>query len=140
MGIIPWSPIARGALARPYNSSTVRTGSDANYGRVREALYNRFVCCLTFSPQYFGNKVGTYEGRIDEEVTNRVEKVAKDKGVSMASIATAWVLSKGYAPIVGLSSEKRIAEAVQALQIKLSDEELKFLEEAYAPKRVQGHS
>jgi len=83
--------------------------------------------------------VGTYEGKIDEEVTNRVEKVAKDKGVSMANIATAWVLSKGCAPIVGLNSEKRVQEAVEAVKLKLTEEEIKYLEEPYAAKRIQGH-
>ena len=83
--------------------------------------------------------MGTYEGKIDEEVTNRVEKVAKDKGVSMANIATAWVLSKGCAPIVGLNSEKRVQEAVEAVKLKLAEEEIKYLEEPYAPKRIQGH-
>jgi len=80
--------------------------------------------------------VGTYEGTIDEEVINRIEKVAKDKGVPMASVATAWVLSKGCAPIVGLNSEKRIQEVVDAVKLKLTEEENKYLEEAYAPKRV----
>jgi len=80
--------------------------------------------------------VGTYEGTIDEEVINRVEKVAKDKGVPMASVATAWVISKGCAPIVGLNSEKRIQEVVDAVKLKLTEEENKYLEEAYAPKRV----
>lgn len=80
----------------------------------------------------------TREAALDEELTGRVEKVAKDKGVPMAAVAIAWVLSKGCAPIVGLSSEKRIKEAVDALQVKLTDEENKYLEEAYEPKKVQG--
>lgn len=74
----------------------------------------------------------------DEEISKRVEKVAKDKGVSMASVAIAWVVSKGQAPIVGLSSEKRIKEAVDALKVKLTAEETKFLEEAYTPRATLG--
>ncbi|EJD51071.1 Aldo/keto reductase [Auricularia subglabra TFB-10046 SS5] len=120
VGLIPWSPVARGALTRPYNSTTTRTGSDSMYKTV------------------FADAKGTREGLIDEEITNRVEKVAKDKGVSMATVAIAWVLSKGQAPIVGLSSVKRIQDAVDALKVKLTEEETKFLEEAYAPKTVKG--
>jgi aryl-alcohol dehydrogenase-like predicted oxidoreductase len=82
--------------------------------------------------------VGSYEARIDKEITLRVEKIANDKGVSMAKVATAWVLSKGCAPILGLNSVNRIDEAVQSLKVKLSDEEVKYLEEPYAPKRVTG--
>ncbi|KZV85337.1 Aldo/keto reductase [Exidia glandulosa HHB12029] len=112
VGLIPWSPVARGMLTRPYVQETL-------YGAAKAAK--------------------TREGAIDEEVVNRVEKVAKDKGVPMAAVAMAWVLSKGCAPIVGLSSEKRIQEAVDALKIKFTPEEVKFLEDAYEPKKVQGH-
>ena len=86
--------------------------------------------------QLVSSKVGTYDGTIDEEVINRVEKVAKDKGVPMASVATAWVISKGCAPIVGLSSEKRIQEVADAVKLKLTEQEITYLEEAYAPKRA----
>ncbi|EJD45604.1 hypothetical protein AURDEDRAFT_165461 [Auricularia subglabra TFB-10046 SS5] len=74
----------------------------------------------------------------DEEIAKRVEKIAKDKGVPMSAVAIAWVLSKGQAPIVGLSSEKRIKEAVDALKVKLTPEDIKFLEEPYQPKPVVG--
>ncbi|EJD45581.1 voltage-gated potassium channel subunit beta-2 [Auricularia subglabra TFB-10046 SS5] len=120
VGLIPWSPVARGVLARPYNNTTTRTGSDMLYKTI------------------FGNAKGTREGQLDEQITGRVEKVASAKGVPMASVAIAWVLSKGQAPIVGLSSEKRIQEAVDSLKVKLTEDEIKFLEEAYAPKAVQG--
>ena len=94
---------------------------------------------LNPAKQLISDKVGSYEGKIDEEIIGRVEKVAKDKGVSMANVATAWVLSKGCAPIVGLNSEKRVQEAVEAIKLKLTEEEIKYLEEPYAPKRIQGH-
>ncbi|EJD53288.1 Aldo/keto reductase [Auricularia subglabra TFB-10046 SS5] len=113
VGLIPWSPIARGKLARPWSKSdTTRSSTDA------------WV-------QLFG-------AGADEEITNRVEKVAKDKGVPMTAVAIAWVVSKGQAPIVGLGSEKRIQEAVEALKVKLTPEETKFLEEPYVPKPVVG--
>ncbi|EJD51024.1 putative aldo-keto reductase [Auricularia subglabra TFB-10046 SS5] len=111
VGLIPWSPIARGLLARPWHR-----GDDSQ--RVSSDWSTKLL---------FG-------GGSDEETTKRVEKVSKDKGVSMASVAMAWVLSKGQAPIVGLSSVKRIHEAVASLNVKLTAEEINFLEEAYAPK------
>lgn len=64
-----------------------------------------------------------------------VEAVAKEKGVSMAAVATAWCLSKkGVNPIVGISSKERIDQAVEASKLKLSEEEIKRLEECYMPK------
>ena len=122
VGVIPWSPMARGVLARPYqDKSSTRANTD---GMVKSV---------------FINKQGKAEGVIDEEITNRVEKVAEDRGVTMATVALAWVLSKGYAPIVGLMSKKRIDEAVEALKFELTDEESKFLEEVYVPKNIVGH-
>ncbi|KZV85341.1 Aldo/keto reductase [Exidia glandulosa HHB12029] len=123
VGLIPWSPVARGLLARPYAQETVRSNTDGYY----KILYGA------------GKAAKTREAAIDEEVVGRIEKVAKDKGVPMAGVAIAWVVSKGCAPIVGLSSEKRIQEAIDALKIKLTPEEVKFLEDAYEPKKVQGN-
>ncbi|KAH7107891.1 Aldo/keto reductase [Auriculariales sp. MPI-PUGE-AT-0066] len=121
VGLVPWSPLARGALTRPYGGDSLRSGTDRYYKVL------------------IADKVGSHEGDIDKEVTTRVEKVAKDKGVSMACVATAWVLSQGCAPILGMNSEKRIEEAVASLKVKLTDDEVKYLEEAYAPKRIIGH-
>lgn len=72
----------------------------------------------------------------DQEIIQRVEKVAKDHNVSMAVVATAWVIGKGFNPIVGLSSVKRVDDILQALKFKLTKEEEKFLEEPYVPKNV----
>ena len=122
VGLIPWSPMARGMLTRPYeDKSTTRISTDP----LMKALYL--------------SKEGQREGLVDQEITGRVQKVAADRGVSMATVALSWVLSKGCAPIVGLSSEKRLKEAVDALKFKLSEEETKFLEGAYSPKAIQGH-
>jgi aryl-alcohol dehydrogenase-like predicted oxidoreductase len=118
VGLIPWSPLGRGALARPYQSSdSVRTTTDKMY----QGLVAR-------------------EGASDREIVGRVEKLAKDRGVSMAIVGLAWVLSKGCAPIVGMSKVERIQEAVESLSFKLSDEEVEFLEEAYVPKQIFGIS
>lgn len=96
IGLIPWSPIARGALSRPYDSrSTVREGSD----RMLKAM------------------IRGSENEIDKRVIGRVEELSKKKGVSMATIATAWCLSKpAVNPIIGLSSKERIDQAVAAVK------------------------
>lgn len=118
VGIIPWSPIARGALARPFNSrGTLREGSD------------------TFLKAMIRNR----ETEIDERIVGRVEEIAKKKGVSMASLATAWSLSKGFCPILGLNKKERIQEACDSLKVSLTEEESKYLEEAYLPKPITGY-
>ena len=114
VGIIPWSPLSRGLLTRPWG-----TGESARAkGDKMAAVWNATV---------------------SSEVVNRVEKLAKEKDVSMAILSTAWVLHKGCWPILGLNKVERIEEAIEALKVKLSDEDLKFLEEAYKPREVQGH-
>jgi len=57
----------------------------------------------------------------------------------MAIIATAWILSKGTIPIIGFSKVERIDEAIAALDFKLTDEELEYIDEPYAPKHIIGH-
>lgn len=123
VGLIPWSPIARGALSRPFTSrGTTREKSD----RMLSAMIR-----------------GT-ETEIDERVINRVEEISKKKGVSMATVATAWCLSKkGVNPIIGLSSKERIDQAVESVHFassgNLTEEDIKYLEEGYAPKVRQGY-
>ena len=118
VGLIPWSPIARGALARPFTErGTIREKTDA----AMEWL------------------VRSKEGEIDKQVIGRVEEIAKKRDVSMTAIATAWCLSKeGVNPIIGLSSKERIDQAVEAVAFassgKLTEDDIKYLEEAYAPK------
>ncbi|KAF2874474.1 NADP-dependent oxidoreductase domain-containing protein [Massariosphaeria phaeospora] len=117
VGLIPWSPVARGALTRPWTDrSSKRAETDA------------FLHML----------VHDREDKIDQEIIKRVEEVAKKNNVSMACIATAWTLKKGVMPIIGLGSIKRIDEAVQNANFQLSDEDAKRLEEVYAPKTRQG--
>jgi len=117
VGLIPWSPIARGALTRPWNDrSTKRAETD------------KFLAAL----------VHQREDEIDKKIIERVEEVATKNNVSMACIATAWTIKKGVCPIIGLGSKARIEEAVQNSNFKLSDEDAKYLEEAYVPKFRQG--
>lgn len=122
VGLIPWSPIARGALSRPFNDrSTTREKSD----RMLSAM------------------IRGQETEIDKRVIGRVEEIAKKNGVSMATIATAWCLSKDKVnPIIGLSTKERIDQAVESVHFansgKLTAKDAAYLEEGYAPKNRQG--
>ena len=118
LGIIPWSPIARGVLARPWNDQTTsRAGSD----RSIDAL------------------IRNQETESDRTIVQRVEEVAAQHGVSMAKVAAAWTLKKGCCPIMGLNSKERIDEAVTIVNWHLSDEDVRYLEEPYRAKSVVGH-
>lgn len=117
MGLIPWSPIARGALTRPW--------SDRSSSRAQ-------------TDKFLENLVHGREDKIDQEIIGRVEEVAKKNNVSMACIATAWCIKKGVCPIIGLSSKERVEETVKNANYVLSDEDAKYLEERYAPKERQG--
>ncbi|KAL1610012.1 CSG1/SUR1-like protein [Paraconiothyrium brasiliense] len=110
IGLIPWSPLAQGKLARPWSASSLRSDN------------NPFADMLT-APS-------------DEAIVNKVEEVAKKLGVSMAQVATAWSLKKRVNPILGLQSEKRIDEAVGAIGVVLSEEDAKALESVYTAKPV----
>ncbi|WP_367176144.1 aldo/keto reductase [Haloarcula rubripromontorii] len=119
VGVMPWSPLARGYLTRPHEQveETVRGETD-DYAREH--------------PYYEGN------GR---EVNERVQELADEYDASMAQIALAWVLDKEWvdAPIVGTSSLEHLEEAVAALEIDLSDSDVEWLEDPYEPVRVSGH-
>ncbi|GIK03236.1 hypothetical protein Aspvir_007305 [Aspergillus viridinutans] len=116
VGLIPWSPMARGVLARPWGSrSSVRENTDA-------ALHLL---------------VRSRETEADKAIVERVEEIAKKKNISMAQVAIAWVLSHPKEnPILGLSSKERIDEAVAAIKVQLTPEEIKYLEEPYRPKAL----
>lgn len=114
VGVIPWSPMARGVLARPWGSrSTTREATD---GALKMLVRSR-------------------ETETDKAIVDRVEEIAKKKGVSMAQVAIAWSLQNpNENPILGLNSKERIDEAVGAIKVKLTPEEVKYLEEPYLPK------
>ncbi|KAL2215853.1 voltage-gated shaker-like K+ channel, subunit [Thermoascus aurantiacus ATCC 26904] len=115
IGLIPWSPLASGVLARPWNSrSTVREATD-------KALHWL---------------IRSRETEADKAIVDRVEELSKKKGLSMAQVAIAWSLHKGVNPIIGLSSKERIDEAVAAVKVKLTEEEIRYLEEPYVPKEI----
>jgi len=121
IGLIPWSPMARGFFAgnrkRGGGGETTRANSDA-YG----------------NSMYFRDE--------DFTVADCVAKVAQERGVSGSQIALAWMLSKPYvtAPIVGTTKMEHLDQAITAIDLKLSDDEVKQLEEPYRPHPVLGHS
>ena len=120
VGVIPWSPLARGMLAK---SRIAESGNDKSGNSLR---------------QQTDAKTAAWFADANLEIVDAVQKVAKDKSLAMPLVATAWVLHKSCWPIVGLNSEKRVEETVQAIKVRLSDEELKFLEAGYRPRNVEG--
>ena len=118
VGCIPWSPIARGILARPWG--------------------NRGTTTRDKTDMLLQNMIRKRENEVDKAVVDRVEEIAKKNNVSMACIATAWCIKKGVMPIIGLGSKERIDETVANSNFKLSDEDATYLEEKYAPKTRQG--
>lgn len=121
VGVIPWSPIARGLLAKPLPKED---GAGAEGGASLRSQNDP--------------KKDAWFADANLDIVKRVEEVAAKKGVSMALVSTAWVLQQGCWPIVGLSSEKRIKETVEALKVKLTDEEVKYLESEYRSRAIQG--
>jgi 1-deoxyxylulose-5-phosphate synthase len=121
IGLIPWSPMARGFFAgnrkRGGGGETIRANSDP-----------------------FGNSL--YFRDEDFEVADCAAEVAKERGATGSQIALAWILSKPYvaAPIVGATKMDHLDQAIAALDIKLSDDEVKRLEELYKPHPILGHS
>jgi aryl-alcohol dehydrogenase-like predicted oxidoreductase len=119
VAVIPWSPLARGYLARPHAEFDATTrGETDDYAREH--------------PYFEGN------GR---EINERVEELAEAEGATMAQIALAWLLHKEWvdAPIVGTTSIEHLEEAVAAVDISLSDSDIEYLEEPYEPVAVSGH-
>lgn len=117
VGVIPWSPLARGRLTRDWNASSERQETDA-FGR---SMYE-----------------ATLEA--DRKVIDAVATVAQNRGVPRAQIALAWVLQKQAvaAPIIGASKPHHIDDAVAALSIRLTADELAVLEGPYVPHAIAG--
>jgi len=121
IGLIPWSPMARGFFA----GNRKRGGG----GETARAQSDPFADELYFREEDF-------------IVADRAAEVAKEHNATGSQIALAWVLSKPHiaAPIIGSSKIEHLDQAIAALDIKLSDEEIKRLEEAYQPHPILGHS
>ena len=119
VGVIPWFAVAAGMLTRPWDDqSTERAKTDP----------------------YLAAIFKSGDGVAEKAIVDRVEEVARKKNVAMAQVATAWLLSKpGVNPLLGLSKRERIDQAVAAIYVKLTEEEIKYLEEPYVPKPVMGY-
>jgi 1-deoxyxylulose-5-phosphate synthase len=119
IGVIPWSPLARGRLTRPWNEkdATKRAAGDD-----------------------FGNKMYARTEQSDQLVVDRVNELAAARGIPPAQMAIAWMLSKPFvtAPIVGATKPHHLTDAAAAVDVKLSEKEIASLEDPYVPHPVLG--
>ncbi|KQV90688.1 hypothetical protein ASD15_00985 [Massilia sp. Root351] len=119
IGVIPWSPMARGRLTRDWAEASRRSDTDL----IAKEMY-------------------TATEASDRLVAERVKQVAEARGIPRAQVALAWVLQKSVvtSPIIGAAKFSHVDDAVQALSVRLSREELALLESAYVPHPVAGFS
>ena len=117
IGVIPWSPQARGKLSRDWDYTSMRTETDEAFRRLFAKT-----------------------DEADKKVAGRVAEVAKARGAARAQIALAWLLAKPAitAPIVGATKLHHLDDAIAAVDVKLSAEEIASLEEPYIPHAVVG--
>jgi aryl-alcohol dehydrogenase-like predicted oxidoreductase len=120
VGVIPWSPLARGVLAGTRTREGTRLTTRAGEDPFTDYLYNQPT---------------------DFDVVERVAEVASERGVSPAQVALAWLLHQPgvTAPIVGATKPEHLVDALAAEQLELTDEEIARLEEPYVPHPVLGH-
>jgi aryl-alcohol dehydrogenase-like predicted oxidoreductase len=114
IGVIPWSPLARGRLTREWDASTARAETD-EFGKT------------LYQPQ-------------DKTVVARVHELAGRRGLAPAQIALAWVLRNPVvtSPIVGVTRPQHLTDAVAAVEVTLDDDEVKYLQEPYVPHEIAG--
>ena len=117
IGVIPWSPLARGRLTRAWDDKTERSQTDE-----------------------FGKTLYTTMVDTDKQIVERVAAVAERRGTSKAQVALAWMLSKPYitSPIVGASKPHHLEDAAEAVSLKLTPEEVQELESPYVPHPLAG--
>jgi len=117
ISVLPWSPLARGRLTRPWGEATARTATD----KVGQILY-------------------TANEENDAAIAARVADIAQNKGISRAQVALAWMLNKPAvtAPIIGASRSEQLADLVQATAVELTQEEMTALDSVYQPHPVVG--
>ena len=116
VGVIPWSPLARGRLARAWDETTVRSETDG-----------------------FGKLLYRQQEDADRAIVEAVGAIAADRGVSRATVALAWHFAKGVtAPIIGATKPGHIDAALEAVTLGLTDEEVARLEAPYLPKAPVG--
>ena len=116
VGVIPWSPLARGRLTRDWDQTTNRSETDA------------------FGSTLYDQDAG------DRTIAERVAEIADRRGVPRAQVALAWVARNPVvtAPIVGASKPQHVDDAVAALELELGEDEVRHLEEPYRPHPVAG--
>ncbi|MBM6594233.1 aldo/keto reductase [Microvirga pudoricolor] len=119
IGVIPWSPLARGRLTRDWDETSARSETDA-----------------------FGKTLYAATADADRKVVEAVARVAAQRGIPRAQVALAWVLAKPgiTAPIVGATKPHHLDDAVAALSVELTQDEILALEEPYVPHAVTGFS
>lgn len=119
VAVIPWSPLARGRLTRPWGETTARLVSDE-----------------------FGKTLYSESEENDAQIAERLAYVAKDKGATRAQVALAWLLSKPAiaAPIIGTSRKEQLDELLASVDLQLAPEEIAELETPYRPHHVVGFS
>ena len=120
IGVIPWSPLARGRLTRAWQSEATKRSETDQFSK---AIFSK-------------------TDEADRKVVDRLGELAERRGVPRATLALAWMLSKPVvtAPIVGATKQNHLDDAVAALAVKLSAEEIAALEEPYVPHPVVGFS
>jgi 1-deoxyxylulose-5-phosphate synthase len=119
VGLIPWSPLARGVLAGNRKANTTRARTD------------------DFGATLYGKQMAD----ADQRVVDRLEEISTKRGIPPAQIALAWLLHKPgmVAPIVGASKPHHLDDAIAAASVKLTPEEIALLEEPYIPHKIAGH-
>ncbi|MGB6356407.1 MAG: aldo/keto reductase [Steroidobacteraceae bacterium] len=119
IAVVPWSPLARGRLTRPWDTDTARIRTDE-----------------------YGNKLYQSTVEADRRVVEQVAKIAAARGVPNAQVALAWVAQKPFvtAPIVGASKPQHLTDALAALELRLDTAEIAELEAPYVPHAIVGHS
>ena len=118
IGIIPWSPLARGRLARPWQTETTKR----------------------YETDQFGKSLYSQTEQMDRAVVERVGRISEQRGVSRAQVALAWMLSKPAitSPIVGATKQHHLSDAAAAVSLRLTSGEIASLEEPYQPHPVLG--
>jgi aryl-alcohol dehydrogenase-like predicted oxidoreductase len=120
IAVMPWSPLARGRLTRKWDAApTDRIGKDV-----------------------YGNTLYDKSDASDQAIVERVERLATARKLPMAQVGLAWILSKPVvtSPIVGATKMQHLEDAVAALDVKLTPEEIALLEEPYSPHAIAGHT
>lgn len=118
IAVVPWSPMARGRLTRDWDDVSERTKTDA-----------------------FGSTLYSQAVDADKKIVAEVARIAKARGVPRAQVALAWVAQKRgvTAPIIGASKPQHLTDAVAALSLNLTADEIKALEAPYVPHLIAGY-